>query len=88
MVLCVKLGKRLAGLDKPPLRGEIGQKIFEQVSTQAWQLWLEHSTMVINEYRLDPTTEQGKTMWLAELERYFWGEGAQLPPEYVPQGDR
>ncbi|RLB62108.1 MAG: oxidative damage protection protein [Deltaproteobacteria bacterium] len=85
MVQCVKFGKPMEGLAKPPLKGEIGQKVFDQVSKEAWQMWIEHSKMVINEYRLDPMTEHGQQVWMAELDRYFWGEGAQLPPEFVPQ---
>ena len=88
MVECVKLGKPMEGLAKPPLKGEIGQKVCEQVSKEAWQMWIEHSKMIINEYRLDPMTEQGQQVWMSELDRYFWGEGAQLPPDYVPEGDQ
>jgi Fe-S cluster biosynthesis and repair protein YggX len=84
-VECVKFGKPMEGLAKPPLKGEIGQKVFDQISKEAWQMWIEHSKMVINEYRLDPMTEQGQKVWMAELDRYFWGEGAKLPPDFVPK---
>ena len=83
MVQCIKLGREAEGLEKPPLKGEIGQKIFENISKEAWQKWLEHSKMLINEYRLDVTSESGQRVWMTELEKFFWGEGASAPPDYV-----
>lgn len=82
-VHCVKLGKEMPGLEKPPFKGELGQRVFDTVSQQAWRMWLEHSKMLINEYRLDLTSEQGQKIWMTELERYFYGDGAELPPDYV-----
>ena len=84
-VQCVKFGKEMEALDRPPFKGEMGQKVFENVSKEAWRMWLEHSKMIVNEYRLDLTSESGQKIWLTELEKYFWGEGSQLPPDYVPQ---
>ena len=84
-VQCVKLGKELDGLEKPPLRGPIGQRIFDNVSKEAWTMWLEHSKMLINEYRLDLVSEKGQKVWMDELEKYFFGEGSQVPADYVPQ---
>jgi Fe-S cluster biosynthesis and repair protein YggX len=83
-VQCVKLGREAEGLDKPPFKGELGQKVFDNVSAQAWRMWLEHSKMLINEFRLDLTSERGQQIWMHELESYFFGEGSKLPPEYVP----
>jgi Fe-S cluster biosynthesis and repair protein YggX len=83
MVQCVKLGREAEGLEKPPIKGELGKKVFENVSKEAWKMWLEHSKMLINEFRLDLMSEAGQRIWMTELEKYFWGEGAQLPPEYV-----
>jgi Fe-S cluster biosynthesis and repair protein YggX len=83
MVQCVKLGREAEGLDKPPIKGDLGKRVFENVSKQAWKMWLEHSKMLINEYRLDLISEQGQRIWMTELEKYFFGEGAQLPPDYV-----
>lgn len=83
MVQCVKLGKEAEGLDKPPFKGEVGQKIFEHVSKEAWRMWLEHSKMLVNEYRLDLTSEHGQKLWMTELDRYFFGEGSAPPPDYV-----
>lgn len=81
-VKCIKLHQELEGLDKPPFRGELGQRVYDTVSKQAWRMWLEHSKMLINEYRLDLVSEQGQRVWMTELEKYFYGEGSQLPPEY------
>ena len=83
-VNCVRLGTEAPGLDKPPFKGELGQRIFESVSAQAWRTWLEHSKMLINEYRLDLTSEQGQRTWMTECEKYFFGEGSAKPAEYVP----
>jgi Fe-S cluster biosynthesis and repair protein YggX len=82
-VNCIKLGREAAGLDKPPFKGELGQRVFDNVSKEAWQAWLEHSKMLINEYRLDLVSEQGQRIWMTELEKYFWGEGSAKPPDYV-----
>jgi Fe-S cluster biosynthesis and repair protein YggX len=83
-VQCVKLGIEAEGLEKPPFKGPLGQRVFEEVSKQAWRSWLEHSKMLINEYRLDLVSEAGQKVWMAELEKYFWGEGSAAPAEYKP----
>ena len=84
MVQCIKLKREAEGLEKPPLKGPVGQKIFENISKEAWNQWLEHSKMLINEFRIDLMSEAGQRIWMTELEKYFFGEGAQLPPDYVP----
>lgn len=84
IVHCVKLDKDLEGLEKPPFRGELGQRLFENVSAQAWRGWLEHSKMLINEYRLDLTSETGQRLWMTECEKYFFGEGSAAPAEFKP----
>ena len=84
MVQCVKFGKELPGLDEPPFDSEMGQRVFDNVSKQAWEMWAEHLKMVINEYRLNPGTLEGQELILKQMEQFFFGEGAQLPPEYVP----
>jgi Fe-S cluster biosynthesis and repair protein YggX len=81
-VQCVKLGREAEGLDRPPMKGPLGQKVFENVSKEAWRGWLEHSKILINEYRLDLMSESGQRIWTTELEKYFWGE-AELPKEFV-----
>lgn len=83
MVQCVKLGREAEALDRPPLKGEIGQRILENVSKDGWKMWLEHSKMLINEYRLDLTSQQGQTVWYGEMEKFFFGEGSSAPPDFV-----
>ena len=83
MVQCVKLGREAEGLEKPPIKGELGKRVFENVSRDAWRMWLEHSKMLINEYRLDLMSEAGQRVWMTELEKYFFGEGAAPPKEFV-----
>ena len=82
-VMCIKLGRELEGLPKPPIKGELGQRVFENVSKEAWREWLEHSKMLINEYRLDLMSAHGQKVWMTELERYFFGEGSKLPEQFV-----
>ena len=86
MVKCIKFGKELPGLDRVPWKGEIGKRIFENVSKEAWKLWVAHSTMIVNEYRLELGTPEAGRVWLAELEKFFFGEGSKAPEGYVPQG--
>jgi Fe-S cluster biosynthesis and repair protein YggX len=85
MVDCIKLGHQAEGLDKLPFKGELGQRIYDSVSKQAWREWLEHSKMLINEYRLDLTSESGQRLWMTECEKFFFGDGSKAPAEYVPQ---
>jgi Fe-S cluster biosynthesis and repair protein YggX len=83
-VHCIKLGVDAEGLDKPPFKGELGERVFNTVSKEAWRKWLEHSKMLINEYRLDLVSEAGQRVWMRELENYFYGEGSAAPPEFKP----
>ncbi len=83
MVKCVKLGREAEGLDFPPYPGELGKKIWESVSKEAWQMWLDHQTMLINENRLNPLDPEARKFIQQEMENYFFGEGSQLPPGYV-----
>ena len=87
MVHCVKLGKELEGLDKPPFKGPLGQRVFDTVSKEAWRAWLEHSKMIVNEYRLDLVSPQGQKVWMDQLEKYLYGEGAAPPPDFVAPKD-
>ena len=84
-VKCVLLGIETEGLDYPPYPGEIGQRLFENVSKQAWQQWLAHQTMLINEYRLTPIEPQAREFLEKEMEKFFFGEGSAKPDEFVPQ---
>ena len=83
-VQCVKLGSEAEGLDKPPFKGELGQRLFENVSKEGWAQWLEHSTMLINELRLDFNDAKAQKIWMTECEKFFFGEGSSLPAEFVP----
>ena len=84
MVNCVKLGREAEGMDKPPIKGELGKRVFEDVSKEGWKGWLEHSTMIINELRLDFNDPKAQKIWLTECEKYFYGDGSELPEDYVP----
>jgi len=84
-VFCVKFQQELPGLDTAPWPGEVGQRIFEKVSAQAWKLWEERQKMILNEYRLMPWQKEGQELILKHMEDFFFGEGAALPPGYVPQ---
>lgn len=85
MVQCVKFGKTMEGLDRVPWKGELGQRIYDNVSKEAWKMWIEHSKMIMNEYRLNPLDPQSLKIMEEQLEQFFFGEGAKLPEGYVPQ---
>lgn len=82
-VHCVKLGKDAEGLDRPPYPGALGQKIFENVSKQAWAEWIAHQTRLINEYRLALAEASARKFLAEEMEKYFFG-GALTQTGYVP----
>ncbi len=84
MVNCVKLGREAEGMKWKPFEDEFGQKLFDSVSQEAWKMWLEHSKMLINEYRLDLMTPRAQQILREQCEQFFFGEGAKLPPDYVP----
>jgi Fe-S cluster biosynthesis and repair protein YggX len=83
-VQCVKLGKEAEGLDFQPYPGELGKRIFENVSKEAWQLWMQQQTMLINEYRLNPLDPKSRAFIEEQMEKFFFGEGADTPEAYVP----
>ena len=83
-VRCIKLQKELPGLDEPPWPGDLGRRIYESVSLEAWQLWEERMKMILNEYRLMPWQKEAQKLVATQMEDFFFGEGAALPPEYVP----
>ena len=82
-VFCVKLKKEAEGLDFPPYPGELGKKLWEHVSKEAWQGWLKHQTMLINEYRLTPIEPKARKFLVAEMEKFFFGGGSEKPKEFV-----
>jgi Fe-S cluster biosynthesis and repair protein YggX len=83
VVQCVKLGREAEGLKFPPYPGVLGQRIFLSVSKEAWQQWLQHQTMLINEYRLTPIDPEHRKFLENEMEKYFFGGGSEAPKEYV-----
>ncbi len=85
-VHCVKLGKEAEGLDRPTYPGELGKRIFENVSKEAWQQWLQQQTMLINEYRLSPIDPKSRSFLEEQMEKFFFGDGGDTPPDYVPPG--
>ena len=77
------LGKEAEGLDFAPYPGELGQRIYDNVSKEAWQRWLGHQTMLINEYRLTPIEPRDRAFLEKEMEKYFFGEGSETPQDFV-----
>ena len=84
-VHCVKLQREAEGLAFAPWPGELGRRIYERVSKAAWQDWLAHQTMLINENRLNPLDPGTRSFLAAQMEAYFFGEGADKPPGYIPE---
>ena len=85
LVHCVKFQKDLPGLESLPWPGDLGQRIYEQVSAQAWKLWEERQKMILNEYRLMPWQKEAQELIAKQMEDFFFSAGAALPPGYVPQ---
>lgn len=83
MVQCVKFGKEMPGLERVPWRGELGKRVYENVSKDAWKLWIEYSKMLMNEYRLNPIDPNSHKIMEEQMEQFFFGEGAKLPEGYV-----
>ena len=84
MVQCIKLGREAEGLERPTYPGALGQRIFEQVSKEAWQAWIRHQTMLVNENRLSLADAHARKYLAKQMENYFFGEGADMPTGYVP----
>jgi Fe-S cluster biosynthesis and repair protein YggX len=83
MVNCAKLSKDAEGLKLPPYPGELGKKIYLTISNEAWQMWLKHQTMLINEYRLAVADPKTRKMLEAEMEKFLFGEGSEAPKDFV-----
>jgi Fe-S cluster biosynthesis and repair protein YggX len=83
-VFCAKLKQELPGLTEPPFDSELGQKIYQQISQQAWGQWTEYCKMLLNEYRLNPARKQDQEVIVKQMEQFFFGEGAAPPAQYVP----
>lgn len=85
-VRCIKLGVDAEGLDFPPVPGEMGKKIWENVSKEAWQTWQKHQTMLVNENRLNLADPRARKYLMTQMEKYFFGEAGAVdqPAGYVP----
>ncbi len=84
-VECILLGGEKPGLDRLPYPGELGQRIFDNVSQEAWQQWLQHQTILINEYRLTPIEPKDRRFLEQEMDKFFFGNGSSQPEDYVPE---
>ena len=84
MVQCVLLKREAPGLDRAPYPGELGKRIHENVSKEAWTKWLAHQTMLMNEYRLTPIEPKARKFLETEMEKFFFGAGSQAPQGFQP----
>ena len=82
-VNCIKLGREAEGLDFPTYPGELGKRIFDNVSKEAWAQWLRHQTMLMNEYRLSPIEPKARKFLVEEMEKFLFGDGSQAPAGFV-----
>ncbi|GAC1651748.1 MAG: oxidative damage protection protein [Acidobacteriaceae bacterium] len=85
MVQCVRYKTEMEGLDEPPFDSPLGQNIYEHVSKRAWNDWLEHQKMLLNEYRLQPWKREAQEFLAEQMTQFFFGEGSKLPQQFVPQ---
>ena len=83
-VQCQYLKREAPGLDRVPYPGELGKRIFENISAEAWAAWVRHQTMLINEYRLSPIEPKARKFLVEEMEKFLFGGGSAAPAEYVP----
>lgn len=86
MVHCIKLGKEAEGLDFPPYPGELGKRLWESVSKEAWAAWLKHQTMLVNENRLNLADARARQYLARQMEQFLFGGEADKPAGYVPPG--
>ena len=84
---CVYLKREAEGLSHLPYPGELGQRIYQSVSKEAWAAWLKHQTMLINEYRLSPIEPKARKYLVTEMEKFFFGGGSAKPGEFVAPAD-
>ncbi|MFK8067709.1 MAG: oxidative damage protection protein [Gammaproteobacteria bacterium] len=87
IVNCIKLEKEAQGLKRVPYPGDLGQRIYDNVSQEAWQLWLAHQTMLINENRLTPIEPEARKFLEGEMDKFFFGEGSETPEGYIPENN-
>ena len=84
MVHCAKLGKEAEGLDRPTYPGELGKRIYENISKEAWGMWVKHQTMLINEYRLSPIDPKARKFIEGEMEKFLFSSESSMPEGFVP----
>ena len=84
VVHCVKFDKDMPGLERIPWKGELGKRVYESVSQEAWKMWMEHMKMLLNEYRLQPWKPEAQEFIAEQMNAYFFGPGSALPKEFVP----
>lgn len=87
-VHCAKLGRDLPGLEAPPFGGELGERIYENISAQAWDLWQEQSRLIINHYGLVLSDPEARRFLREQMEEFFFGDNAQMPEGWTPAGNR
>lgn len=87
IVHCQKLDKEAEGLEYAPYPGELGQRIYEHISDEAWQMWLKHQTMLINEYRLSMIDPEARAFLTKEMEKFLFGEGSAKPMGFISPED-
>lgn len=83
-VRCIKLDKEAEGLKLPPFPGELGKRVYDNVSQEAWQVWLEQQKMLVNENRLNLADPAARKYLLEQTEKYFFGSGVDSATGYVP----
>ena len=86
-VFCVKLQREANGLDFPPYPGGLGKRLWESVSKEAWQEWIRHQTMLVNENRLNLADARARKYLATQMEKYFFGDGGDKPAGYVPPSE-
>lgn len=84
MVHCVKLNKEAPGLPRPTYPGDLGKRIYLNISEEAWKSWVAHQTMLINEYRLTPVDPKARKFLEEEMEKFLFSDAATMPDGYVP----
>jgi len=88
MVQCVKLGRELPGLEKPPFSGELGQRIYEHVSAEAYDMWPAQATLIINHYGLNMADPEARKLLREQMEEFFFGQDARMPEGWTPAGSK
>jgi Fe-S cluster biosynthesis and repair protein YggX len=83
MVYCTYFKREAEGLDRVPYPGELGKRIYENIGKEAWQQWVRHQTMLINEYRLSPIDPKARQFLVEEMQKFLFGDGSQAPEGYV-----